>query len=315
MSIAAARVSSFIFAGALIAGLLTHIVTRNNAPNAPAAASDTAENSARRSADEVLASPWVTTTASKVRLESAQSAVGSGHLLLGLHMEMEAGWKTYWHNPGDSGLAPHFDWTGSRNLKAIEQIWPAPRAFDEMGERYYGYAGNMILPLKVTANDPAQPIHLSLKLDYGICSDVCVPARVEMHLEIPAGASEETRHAGMLVQALAQQPLTIEEAGIAATLRLVEIEGHRATLQIVLDHLSPPDVPDVPEGRARLWPDMVIVTGPPGAYFSGSRQNGDRGFLVSVDAGDPAALRGQRVSLVLLQKDGGTAAEGFFLIE
>lgn len=312
MSIAAARVSSFIVAGALIAGLLTHIVTRNNAPNGPVTPSEMAGNGASRSADETLASPWVMATASRVRLESAQTALGSGYLLLGLHMEMETGWKTYWHNPGDSGLAPHFDWTGSRNLKAIEQIWPAPRAFEEMGERYYGYMGNVILPLKVTANDPAQPLHLSLKLDYGICSDVCVPARVEMHLEIPAGTSEETSYAEMLAQALEQRPLTMEEAGLRATVRLTDIEGHRATLQIMLDQLS---LTDAGHERGRLQPDMVIVTGPPGTYFSASRQDDDQGFLVSVDAGDPAVLRGQRVSLVLLQKDGGTAAEGFFLIE
>jgi DsbC/DsbD-like thiol-disulfide interchange protein len=32
-------------------------------------------------------------------------------LLLGVHMQHQAGWHTYWKNPGDSGLPIQLTWT------------------------------------------------------------------------------------------------------------------------------------------------------------------------------------------------------------
>ena len=41
----------------------------------------------------------------------------NGELLAGVQIRLEPGWKTYWRTPGDSGVPPSFDWSGSKNLK------------------------------------------------------------------------------------------------------------------------------------------------------------------------------------------------------
>ena len=49
---------------------------------------------------------------------------GKPTLLAGVQLRMNSGWKTYWKNPGDSGVPPSFDWTGSKNLKQAEMLYP-----------------------------------------------------------------------------------------------------------------------------------------------------------------------------------------------
>src|SRR5690606_19912095 len=43
---------------------------------------------------------------------------------VGVHVRLAPGWKTYWRSPGEAGLPPNFDWSGSRNLKDVSISWP-----------------------------------------------------------------------------------------------------------------------------------------------------------------------------------------------
>ena len=54
---------------------------------------------------------------------------GTPALIAGVQLRMDSGWKTYWKNPGDSGVPPSFDWAGSKNLKQAELLYPAPHSF------------------------------------------------------------------------------------------------------------------------------------------------------------------------------------------
>jgi DsbC/DsbD-like thiol-disulfide interchange protein len=302
MSFGAARIASFVLAGSLLAGLALHIATRDMKSD------DSAAPPVEQSAPlHVVAGPWVDAMASVSRLASAQTAVGDGHLLFGFHMKMDDGWKTYWRNPGDSGFAPRFDWSGSQNVKSINLIWPSPSAFDEAGERFYGYKGDVIWPLKVTVEDTNKPVSLSLKLDFGICSDVCVPAEVATGLSLQAGNAEEASDAQAISEAVGLQPVLAREMGLQATVRLENIEGHRARLAI--SYQTPKET-----AGSIFNADMVIVDGVQGTYFSASQPYAQKGFHVALDTADPASLRGQSVNLVFLRNDGTPAVEGIFMI-
>lgn len=249
-----------------------------------------------------LASAWQEAYASRVRLESAATALGDGYALTGLHIALDEGWKTYWREPGDSGLAPQFDWSGSRNVRSVEILWPAPRAFDEAGQRYYGYKDDIVWPLRATATDPAEPLLLSLKLDYGVCADVCVPASISVSLQLPPGDGEATLEAAGIERALNRLPQKAADADVSARLTLTRVSGHRGALAIE------------PRGAATRA-DIAIVTGMPGIYFGASQPYEDKGFQVPVEAADPAALRGQAVNVLFLERDTDWAAAGTFFIE
>src|SRR5712672_2579663 len=75
------------------------------------------------------ASPWQRDGHSAVRLLAGSR---SGAVLLGgIAIQLEPGWKTYWRNPGDSGVPPRFDFSRSDNVEAVTVLWPSPKNFDD----------------------------------------------------------------------------------------------------------------------------------------------------------------------------------------
>ena len=59
------------------------------------------------------------------------------------------GWKTYWRMPGDAGIPPQFDWSGSQNVKSVEVLWPAPQRFIDSGGETVGYKDRVVFPLRI----------------------------------------------------------------------------------------------------------------------------------------------------------------------
>ena len=182
-----------------------------------------------------------------------------GDRVAGLSIALAPGWKTYWRAPGEAGLPPVFDWSGSSNVAAVTVEWPAPEVFDSFGVTTLGYSGEVVLPLVVTPADPALPVSLRLALDYGVCRDICVPASAELTLEIAPDAPPE---AGALIAAhraraprdAASAGLLRAECGVAGSGtdrrfagRLVFDRTLRATPLVVIEGpegvwIAPPDV-------------------------------------------------------------------------
>lgn len=125
--------------------------------------------------------PWSGQTNSKVRLVSGTvQDDGSPALFAGVQLRMERGWKTYWRNPGDSGVPPSFDWSGSKNVKSAEVFYPVPHRFADASGTAIGYDDEVVFPVKVTPEQAGQPVELSLTFDYGLCKDLCIPNSVDL---------------------------------------------------------------------------------------------------------------------------------------
>jgi DsbC/DsbD-like thiol-disulfide interchange protein len=126
--------------------------------------------------DADAASSWVELHASRARLVAGQSAPAGGTRLAGLEIEMQEGWKTYWRMPGDAGVPPTFDWSGSANAAHIKVLYPAPMRIQEAGGEVIGYKRAVLFPIEVTPQDAAKPVTLKLSMELGICREICVPA-------------------------------------------------------------------------------------------------------------------------------------------
>jgi DsbC/DsbD-like thiol-disulfide interchange protein len=142
-------------------------------------------------------------------------------LTAGIEINLDPGFKTYWRMPGESGLPPSFDWSGSQNLAEATIAWPAPRRIEDSGGVAYGYEGRIVLPVRVRPVDPAAPVTLALGLDYGVCHDICIPehARLARTLTGPAPADEAT----LVVAALAEVPRS-QALGAASRPAIVAVE-------------------------------------------------------------------------------------------
>ena len=155
--------------------------------------------------------PWVESTNSQVRLISGTVDIdGKPTLLAGVQMRMDPGWKTYWKNPGDSGVPPGFNWSGSKNLKEAEVLYPAPHRFADGSGTALGYAQEVVFPVKVTPEREGEPVELKLTFDYGICMDLCIPNETSLSLTLPAGAVEDPGEDLLLADALARVPKPVE---------------------------------------------------------------------------------------------------------
>ncbi len=106
-----------------------------------------------------------------------------------INIKLEDGWKTYWRVPGIGGIAPILNWEKSKNIKNISQIWPTPNIYYEYGLQTIGYKDELLLPLQIQPIDKKQPIHLSITIDFGICSDVCVPIQTAVEERLPERTS------------------------------------------------------------------------------------------------------------------------------
>jgi DsbC/DsbD-like thiol-disulfide interchange protein len=95
-----------------------------------------------------------------------------------IEFRLDPGWKTYWRNPGDSGLPPVFDWSGSGNLGELVLHWPAPQAVPSGEGVALGYHDRLVLPFTARPADPGQTVDLAVSVDFGLCKDICVPAHV-----------------------------------------------------------------------------------------------------------------------------------------
>jgi len=133
------------------------------------------------------ASDWVDSGQTRVRLLSAGPAPDAeGRMRLGLEFDLEPGWKIYWRSPGDAGVPPEPDWSGSSNLRFAELEWPAPHRFTLFGLQTFGYGDHVVLPVSALAKQAGEPVQLRTGLSYLACSEICVPHQVELALDLPA---------------------------------------------------------------------------------------------------------------------------------
>lgn len=173
------------------------------------------------------------TSHTTARLFSAQTATGeTGSVEAGLDITIEDGWKIYWRTPGDAGLAPAFDWTGSQNLAGTDIKWPAPHRFITADIDNIGYKKHVTLPVIINLQDAAQPLEISLKLDLLVCSDICVPETKKLTLSLPAGVANASADRALFDAALKTLPQK-ETAGFVFNKAYIDVDDENRRLLIV----------------------------------------------------------------------------------
>ena len=158
--------------------------------------------------------------------------------MVGVHVELSPGWKTYWRAPGASGIPPQFDWTGSENVAEAHVHWPTPDVFENFGIRSIGYHDELLVPVEIEPVDAERPISLELSLFYGICEEVCIPAQSADSLAADAAATEGSRQA--IMDALENGALTAAEAGVSDLVCTMS-DGAPQTLAARIEFISPPE--------------------------------------------------------------------------
>jgi DsbC/DsbD-like thiol-disulfide interchange protein/cytochrome c biogenesis protein CcdA len=145
-------------------------------------------------------------------LVSSRDAAAPGEAFeAGLRLKMLPGWHVYWKNPGDSGLAPKLTWRLPPGWSASPFDWPAPVRLQAPPLTSFGYEGEVVFPLTLTAPAGARPgtrALLSAKAEWLECRDVCIPGAAALTLPVAVAGASRAREAGerMLAAARAAVP-------------------------------------------------------------------------------------------------------------
>jgi DsbC/DsbD-like thiol-disulfide interchange protein len=130
-------------------------------------------------------SSWYETTGGKLRLVTHSEADADGVLRGMLEIRLDDGWKTYWKEPGETGVAPQISIEGAGEARSVDLHFPAPERFDDGASQWAGYEGSVHLPIEFSGiDDFSSPLTLDVFL--GVCETICVP--VQASLVVTPGA-------------------------------------------------------------------------------------------------------------------------------
>lgn len=199
-----------------------------------------------------------------IRLVATDVVTQAGTVWAALEIDMPEAMKTYWRVPGESGIPPRLDFSGSTGIGGHAIAWPYPTRGETASYLDHAYYGRTVLPIEIEVTGDAPVIALNALL--GICSDICVPVSVDFVLPID---HEDPDHANRLriEQARAEVPImwdgdeligdirfSADEAVLVADIAAGGFPAHTAIADIAGRPLlfGPPEAD--PDGRTLRFP-------------------------------------------------------------
>lgn len=138
-----------------------------------------------------LAQP-VRTDNVEAELHSARAAVAPGETFtVVFRQSIREHWHTYWRNPGDSGEATDLTWTSPPGAQVGPIQWPTPEAIPFAFLVNYGYSGEVLFPVEVTAPANAaigETLTFTADAYWLVCSDICIPEEAQVRFAVPVAA-------------------------------------------------------------------------------------------------------------------------------
>ncbi len=149
---------------------------------------------------------------------------------LGLLIAHQPGWHTYWQNPGDSGLPTMLQWQLPAGANAGDIVWPTPSKLPVGPLMNYGYSDTVLLPVPLTvpAGFDAPSLKATLRADWLVCKEVCIPEGGDFVLEIPAKAPTTLWAAEFAIGARAtpvSRPEAVAQAEVSADGLALRVQG------------------------------------------------------------------------------------------
>ena len=177
----------------------------------------------------------VESTRDRVTLISDADRVSPGEtFMVGLRLKLAPHWHTYWVNPGDAGSSPDITLTLPPGATTTGILWPGPDAITIGPARNFGYADEIVLPLKVQVPKTVKPgEHFPIRAEASwlVCEKVCIPEQGIFALDLPIAAgttpaSADIAAAFAIAEARMPAPLPWPaRLTVEGTTLLLDVEG------------------------------------------------------------------------------------------
>lgn len=256
-----------------------------------------------------LAQP-VNTGHLSAELVSATQGVAPGQTIhVALRQKIQQGWHTYWRNAGDSGEATKLTWMLPPGWTASDFTWPTPHRLPVGPLTNYGYEGEVLLPVALTAPASAKPgstVTLQAAAAFLVCADICVPEDAVLTLQMPVTAgpapadplwgvriektlAEAPKPAGLTAAFETQGPL-VRLAITGAPLKGVDAAGAYffPFSGTAIDHAKPQAIERGPDGLTlSITPGHDLLSPTPPRQLAGILAVGDKAYEVAAVPGPP----------------------------
>ncbi|WP_158555115.1 protein-disulfide reductase DsbD domain-containing protein [Fulvimarina endophytica] len=213
-----------------------------------------------------------------------------------LRIDLEEGWKTYWLDPGPSGIPPRIDVAAGPDAGTTTLFAPIPHRFGEDLARANGYDADVDLPFVLEprtakTGEKADQGPVTAEVFIGVCREICVP--VQASLKAESGENGDGDGDGAIAAAFERLPVPLSPGTVTARIEgdslLVGLSGTRSVSD-------------------------AFVLGPKGWYFGEpgepSRSAGQTVFRVPIEERPKAKAKadagpGDALPLEVLFADGG----------
>jgi DsbC/DsbD-like thiol-disulfide interchange protein len=202
-------------------------------------------------AAQAATSDWVTSPGGMIRLVAAQPRQ-DGTIPATLEVKLNAGWKTYWREPGASGIPPQVTIDPASGVVLEKVGFPVPKTFDDGVVRYVGYDKSVAFPLTLKRVQGTGDVNIRASVFLGICEDICIPVQGELTLALKQGDFDNPLDSARIDDAVAALP--------EAPSKDFAVTASRYDAEKTVLHLSVhlPDGADHPE---------LFLAGPSGVSF------------------------------------------------
>lgn len=166
---------------------------------------------------------------------------------IGLRLELEKDWHTYWKNPGDSGLPTKVEWTLPDGWKISEPKWELPTRIPMPPLTNLGFSNETLLAYELNVPREVAPgdYLLSGKASWLICKEECIPEKADLILKVvvSAGDAKPSSAHRMFQNIRKQQPVALPQGSFLS----VRISGKELSLEFDND-------PSWLEGKVDFFP-------------------------------------------------------------
>ncbi len=242
-------------------------------------------------------SDWVETPYSGIRLIAGAQHGDTREV--GIQIRMQPGWKTYWKIPGDSGIPPLFDWSGSSNVSGATVMYPAPKRYVDEYATSIGYKDEVVFPVRLTPTSKVMPTVARVTVSYAVCSDICLPASAELTLDLAAAPRASTIQSALIERFKKKVPTKVSDN--QPRIASVQLTGSGEKASLVVDVDQKPGSPDVD----------IFIEGPRELYFAGPKRQTAPGpddtarYSIAIDGVTPSLpLKGEHLVFTVVGEHG-----------
>lgn len=130
-----------------------------------------------------------------ISLISENKVLAAGQpFAVGVHIQHDPEFHTYWKNPGIVGIPTMLDWELPEGFTASEISWPYPEQCDMVGHPCFGYERDILLLITITPPKDQRPsgeLKLKASANWMCCARTCYPGFKEFSLTVPVAKTAE----------------------------------------------------------------------------------------------------------------------------